>query len=161
MAETFVAIRGYKDYEISNMGRIRSTKSGTARILKNRVKDNDYLYVTLCNEKGQYNFYVHRLVAMHHLPTPSEGKIVVDHKSRTKTDNRACNLRWATQSENCFNRDVYGFISENKAQNRIVATNIMQNGKTKSKSISMNDPNARYLAEQNLGWFHTMYNRGV
>lgn len=52
-------------------------------------------------------YKVHRLVceAFHGLP-PAD-KCQVDHINRTKDDNRPENLRWANQSENNRNRDVY------------------------------------------------------
>jgi len=36
------------------------------------------------------------------------GPLVVDHISRDRADNRACNLRAVTAGENCINKECYG-----------------------------------------------------
>ena len=46
----------------------------------------------------------HRLVALAFVPNP-ENKQTVDHINRNKLDNRPCNLRWATMSEQEANKD--------------------------------------------------------
>ena len=45
---------------------------------------------------------VHRLVAETFLSNPN-GYTEIDHLNRNKSDNRACNLRWCTHSENMRN----------------------------------------------------------
>lgn len=93
-------------------------------LILNRVKGSNkkYAYTPGCFEKqrGYYvvgirgkTFQVHRLVAEAFHANP-ENKPTVDHINRVRTDNRACNLRWATyheQSENnsrVLNRADYG-----------------------------------------------------
>jgi hypothetical protein len=47
-----------------------------------------------------YNAHLlHRLVAEYFLPKPTNGKTVVVHLNHKKLDNRATNLKWATQEE--------------------------------------------------------------
>ena len=49
-----------------------------------------------------WNRYVHRLVAECFIPNPLN-KPSVDHINQNKSDNRVCNLRWATMSEQQYN----------------------------------------------------------
>lgn len=50
------------------------------------------------------NKLLHRLVALAFLGPPPFPDASVDHINRIKTDNRACNLRWATRAEQSANQ---------------------------------------------------------
>lgn len=77
-------------YEVSNMGRIK--------------KNGEVFEPSL-----QYRYYrcgrfkVHRAVAELFIPNP-DNKPYIDHINTNTLDNRACNLRWVTQKENCNNQ---------------------------------------------------------
>lgn len=99
-------IRNFRDYKVSNHGRILGIKSG--RILKPSLK-----------KKGKYHYYVlidgntpypergvslqgHRLFAQTFLPNP-ENKPCVNHIDGNPSNNTIWNLEWSTYKENTRN----------------------------------------------------------
>ena len=158
MAETFVEIRGYKDYQISNMGRVISNKREKPRIMRAGLNSNGYSVLTLCNKGVKKSFGIHRLIAMHFLDVPDdEDNLVVDHINRKKTDNRVENLRWSTYSENNTNKDVYGTISHLRT-GRWSITYALENGDKIRKSFK---PDKHFEAEEELWLLHFLYNRAI
>lgn len=91
-------ILGYEGYyKITEDGKVFSVRSN--RFLKLNHKKNGYVVIEL-NVKGIHLCYrVHRLVAEAYIPNP-ENKPTVNHINCCKSDNRVCNLEWATISEN-------------------------------------------------------------
>jgi len=90
--EIFKIIPSYKNYEVSNLGKVRNISSG--RILSPNYKDG-YDRVRIC---GKYKS-IHRLVAELFVPNP-DNKSQVRHKNNNKKDNNFQNLLWVTPSEN-------------------------------------------------------------
>ena len=80
---------GHRVYEVSNLGRVRLN----GEIVEPHIEHGYQAY-------GK--FYVHRAVAELFIPNP-ENKSYVDHINTDRLDNRAENLRWVTQKENCNN----------------------------------------------------------
>lgn len=103
--EEWIKVADYPDYEISNLGRVRSLKYGKIRILKDRKDGCGYLQVILCKNGKQRSFKVHTLVARYFLPNNDNIDLVVDHIDRCNTNNNINNLRWTTKSENGLNTD--------------------------------------------------------
>lgn len=106
--EKWLPIDGYKYYEVSNLGRIRSISHQTlnpyrfreGRILAQAEVPNGYMHVSLTQEgKKKKSASVHRLVAKAFVANP-DNKKYVNHKNGDKKDNRAENLEWCTASEN-------------------------------------------------------------
>ena len=99
MEEQWKTIEEATNYEVSNLGNIRNTKSG--QVLNPGVSGNGYKQVSLkMKDTGKFcKRYVHRLVAQYWLPNP-ENKREVNHKNLDKTDNRVENLEWVTSSDN-------------------------------------------------------------
>lgn len=111
MIEEWQDIEGYEGlYQVSSMGRVKSLKRKAhhwrggeltikERILKPITDSFGYRIVNLHTGGKQKTHKVHRLVcqAFHENP---ENKPHVNHINEIKTDNRACNLEWATAKEN-------------------------------------------------------------
>ncbi|EQB0486259.1 HNH endonuclease [Cronobacter turicensis] len=112
MEEFWVAVDVCPGYEVSNFGNFRSIDrlvdfpacrraKGYTRFLKGKAvnpficKSTGYLQIKVKGKK--YN--VHRLVAFAHCEGYADG-LVVNHKNGIRSDNRAENLEWVTQSEN-------------------------------------------------------------
>jgi len=83
------------EYEVSSFWKVKNTSTG--HIYKWQLQWKWYL---ICDLKinGRYkHFSIHRLVMLWFV-WPSD--LQVNHKNWIKTDNRICNLEYATQSEN-------------------------------------------------------------
>ena len=101
IAEVWKDIQGYEClYQVSNLGRVKSLRRSKIRKL---CKDRGgYLCVSLKKHGTVKLCKVHRLVAIAFIPNP-ENKPQVDHINRIRNDNRVCNLRWVTNTENQYN----------------------------------------------------------
>lgn len=123
--EIWKDIKGYKPiYQISNWGRVKSlgreTRCNTGKQIRREKilrhgKSRKYLRVYLYNNFGKReSVFVHRLVALAFIPNP-DNKPCVDHIDGDQTNNRADNLRWVTQKENCNNPNTKAKIIGRKS----------------------------------------------
>ena len=93
--------RGY--YCISNKGRVyrRHTYSSNGKITYGAEALGYKVVTILLNNNDNFNFRVHRLVAMAFIKnTMPKVKIHVNHKNGKKYDNNESNLEWVTPREN-------------------------------------------------------------
>lgn len=124
MREIWKPIESLKSkYYISDFGKIKTLNG---KILKPFNDKDGYECIRLHIKNEPYNKKIHRLVAEAFLPNP-ENKPTVNHINGIKSDNRVCNLEWATQRDNnlhsmyvlghriktVYQFDIYGnFIKE-------------------------------------------------
>ena len=95
--EIWKDIPAYKNYQISNIGRLYN------KLSKKFIKggsDGRYMRISLKRNDSYYSYYsLHRLVAINFIPN-LENKPYVNHKDSNTFNNRVDNLEWVTQSEN-------------------------------------------------------------
>lgn len=99
MTEAWKVIDGYDGYEVSSLGRVRSTKHTKAKILSQRLQGDGYLKVQLCRRGKKKDFLVHRLVAKAFVENPSNLP-QVNHRNEDKSDNWVENLEWCDNKYN-------------------------------------------------------------
>ena len=158
--EIWKDIVGYEDlYQISNMGRVKSLERIARnnhkikeKILTPNLNKGGYLRVHLRKDNYSYTPLIHRLVAQAFLPNPNN-KPQIDHINTNKTDNRVCNLRWTTASENMKNpitlessriansgenNPMFGVIGANNKRSRTVLQ-FTKDGEFIKKWVCIND----------------------
>ena len=99
--EIWKKIVGYSDYEVSNLGRVKSLKYGKERILKQRMGGTGYLNVVFYIDNKAKNYNTHKLVAIAFLDhTPCGYDMIVDHIDNDKLNNKLTNLQIITSRMN-------------------------------------------------------------
>lgn len=102
MIEVWKKAKNYSNYEVSNLGRLKTYNwkgSGKERILKPALDKSGYLRTVLKGDDGiSKTIKVHRIVLNTFIPT--DDFLEVNHKNGIKNDNRLDNLEWCTRREN-------------------------------------------------------------
>lgn len=101
MQEQWKPILEATNYEVSNLGRVRNSK--TRYILNPDKSGTGYSQVSIkiINTNKFQRRYVHRLVATYWIDNDDpQNKTEVNHKNMDKHDNCVDNLEWVTPSEN-------------------------------------------------------------
>ena len=92
MKEEVKDIDGYNgDYQITNTGRVISTKFGKTRVLKPGKNIHGQFHVVLCKDSAEKTVCVHRLVISHFKPEIANHWCIL-HKDGNKENNSVDNL---------------------------------------------------------------------
>ena len=116
--EIWKEIKGYEDYEISNLGRVKSlarivttargSRTYEEKILKLSFDGKRYLNVKIYKNNKSKTIKVHQLVAITFLNhTPDGHKLIVDHVDNNPLNNELGNLQIITQRKN-VSKDTKG-----------------------------------------------------
>jgi hypothetical protein len=103
IVENWKKIIGYENYEVSDAGNVRNSKTG--RVLKHTLGGNGYRMVCLCKDGKKKTMSLHRLVGTAFIVNPDD-KLCIDHIDNNRTNNHFTNLRWATNKENSMNSKI-------------------------------------------------------
>lgn len=117
-------IENYKNYEISNLGRVRSKNREITRkdnikthikstMLKPQTSRKGYLRVSMYNCYGIKVISVHRLVAKAFIPNPNNLP-QINHKDGNKTNNSVDNLEWCNNQYNQLHAIKNGLVNHAK-----------------------------------------------
>jgi len=109
MGEIWRTVEEFPDYEVSNLGRVRSMKRANPIILTPWKHKFGYDFVSLSvRGQKQYKRLIHGLVChAFHGPKPSPSHEVA-HADGSVENNSADNLRWATPKENNADKHRHG-----------------------------------------------------
>ena len=111
--EKWAQIPNFKNYLISNQGKIKSiarkvwhSGSKTEMRLKSKImcqrwnkKCKCYFLDLMSDDKKRRTIYPHKEVAKLYVPNDDETKIMIIHKDNNPRNNRAENLLWMTASQ--------------------------------------------------------------
>lgn len=118
MKEIWEKIEKFENYEVSNLGNVRSfIKEKNGVVLKPQKNKKGYYQVLLYKNKKPHPKRLHRLVAQAFIPNP-ENKPQVNHIDGNKLNNCVNNLEWCTNSENQIHAYKNG-LEKPKTQRKI------------------------------------------
>lgn len=92
---------GFNGYQVSTLGRIRSMRRRTCKILRARPLPLGYVQIGLFRDDGSRKpTFLHRLILMTFVGPAPEGKPHVNHIDFNRSNNRLSNLEWISRAEN-------------------------------------------------------------
>jgi len=139
MKTAWKSIAGFSNYEIDNVGNIRSVPriiersnsrkmSVQSKILSPRFRKDGYLDIGLMDNSNQrVKCLVHRLVAVTHIPNIHD-RLYVNHVDGNKLNNSIGNLEWVTFLENM--RHAWKTGLRNADWNKVPVVQLDKNYKT-------------------------------
>lgn len=130
--EEWKRIPNYSLYAASKKGYIKTfnwKNTGTERIMKPAPDRLGYLRTMLKNDNGKYcTIKVHRIIAQTFIPNP-DNKPQINHINAIKSDNRAINLEWCTQSENmkhAYKNNLKSVKGENNPATKLTDKQVLE-----------------------------------
>lgn len=112
--ENWVDVKGWDNYQVSDLGNVRNKITG--RILSKKLNSNDYHLVSLWKNNKEKKFLLHRLVALSFPDICGEWYegAEVDHIDTDRHNNVATNLKWVRDRKENLNNP----LTKEKLENR-------------------------------------------
>lgn len=107
-SEAWRPVPGFPGYEVSDLGRIRSVKRKTPKVLKTETDADGYQRIQLFRDGAYHHRNVHRLVALAFIGQPESASMVCCHRDNDPSNNKPSNLRWDTQAGNMADKKAHG-----------------------------------------------------
>lgn len=120
-------IAGFGDYEVSDLGEVRSWKvcrrlpGPLPRKMVGGFGTKGYLQVVLCRDGKQFSRHVHRLV-LEAFVGPCPSAMEACHQDGDRTNNRADNLRWDTRRSNHSDKVTHGTAQRGERASNVKLT---------------------------------------
>lgn len=180
MTEEWRVIEDFPDYAVSNLGRVKRTKDnarGNVKagiMLRQNLKRNGYLQVTLTHGQTTKSIGVHRIVLFSFHGLPINGQ-QANHKDGNKQNNSIFNLEWVSPSENRFHSYAIGtsktesIKGENHGNSRfksgeiwLIKRLLASRRISQSQIAMMFKTNQSYISSISVGkvWCHIALDRG-
>ena len=106
--EVWRDVDGYEGmYQVSDLGRVRSRKSGEWKVLRPVNNGKGYLIVNLCKDGVMKTYRIHRLVAQAFIDNTDSSKTLINHIDECKQNNRVSNLEYCTALYNNTYNDIH------------------------------------------------------
>ena len=142
MEEVWKKIPNYENYDVSNLGKIRNSKTSILR--KTSIFRTGYEMVVLFKNGKRKNCSVHRLVAEAFIPNPNNLP-EVNHKDEIKTNNFVDNLEWCTRiyNENYGTGIKRGI--ETKRKNGTLGSHTSRNKGEKNPNSKITNEQVKYI----------------
>ena len=161
MDEIWVTIKDFEDYQVSNLGRIKSLSSRSHYVTKEKILKPQigeyYLHVDLYKDKKDHTKTIHSLVAKAFIPNPNNLP-EVNHKDGNKYNNNVTNLEWSTFSDNTKHAYRMGLMKgmkgEKSPQSKLTDIQVKEIRELKGKLIQQEIADIYNVCRQTISYIH-------
>lgn len=146
-------------YQVSNYGRLRSFQSDSKGSIIRGSVIQGYRSLNIRKKGKTFNRYIHKLVAEYFLEPGRPDQTYVLHLDHDKLNNRAQNLRWATQEEMIEHNRTNPNVLNRPLPKRTRNYKLTESKVRMIKKLLRNEKNRLKTIARQFGITHTQLNR--